>query len=275
MSTSTMILPHEFDINRISYGQLKVLNTGGKMIYVNYAGEPLIMQTPKMKAPFGVGFWPSENGGPDKYSIDLSFDGYTAEGPVKMYYDAISSIDKRVKRDAFDNALSWFKKTFATSDVIEHLFSPAVRVGKPEYAPTMKLTLPHKDGVFSVKTFNANTRLPVEPSDVIKAGACKGATVQAIIQLSGIWIVGTKFGCTWKVKQLNIRERQGVVGFAFKPMPGEGDDASEQGHGEEDDCYDDKVPPSSDASKPPSARASRASASAGVVIDSSEDDLDA
>ena len=82
-STGEVVLAKNFDITKLSFGQVKQQTTGGKTIFISYNGNPLYIQTPEMKTPFGVSLWPGENGGPDKYSFDLSFDGMDSREPLK------------------------------------------------------------------------------------------------------------------------------------------------------------------------------------------------
>jgi hypothetical protein len=65
----------------------------------------------------------------------------------------------------------------------------------------------------------------------------KGARVTAIIQLNSLWIVGGKFGLTWKVSQLRITMPQVSSGYAFVPLPEDdnGNKSSNSGHDDDND----------------------------------------
>ena len=219
-----VILPRNFDITRLTFGQPKQLNNGGRSIYINYGGQPCYIQTPVMKTPFGISMWPSDNGGPDKYNLDLSFEGREQREQLQCFFDALQAIDKRLVQDAMDNSQLWFKKPrFAAIEVVEALYTPTIRYSKDRetgeinsrYAPTFKTTLPFKDGKFLCPAYDGG-REELDILDVLASGRSKGAQAQAIVQLSGVWMVGSKFGVTWKVKQLKLIETSRLgLSYAF------------------------------------------------------------
>jgi hypothetical protein len=263
-ATSEIILPKNFDMSKLKLSEPKMLGTGGRSIYVNYGTGRLLMQTPDMQAPFGVSKWPGENGAPDKYNMDLSFDGLDVNAPMRTFFDVLQSIDDRVVDQAMVNSQLWFKKKFATVDVVQELFTHSVRHSKDpktgevntRYPPRVKLTLPLKEGKFQFQVYNA-ARNEVDFMDILDR--CKGARVQAIIQLTSIWIVGTKFGLSWKVYQLRVSERAQLSGYAFQAT-GEEDDL--------EDAVDDDVPANTN-------RRSKAAAAAAMLEDTDDDDAPA
>jgi hypothetical protein len=221
--TSDIILPRDFDVARLVFDKCKTLNTGGKAIYVSYAGRPCIMQTPEMKAPFGVSVWPGENGMPDKYSLDVSFDGLEQREPLRTFLAALSAIDRRMVIEAMENSQPWFKKRFPSVDVVNELYTTTVKVPKEKdtgevstrYQPTFKMSLPMKDGKFAFPVFGPD-RSEIDLVEWVESGRSKGARVQAIVHLTSVWIVGTKFGLSWKVKQLKLSEQTRLSGYAFQ-----------------------------------------------------------
>ena len=46
----------------------------------------------------------------------------------------------------------------------------------------------------------------------------KRSHVNAIVQCVGIWVAGTKFGCSWKVLQMKITPPSTIKGYAFKEI---------------------------------------------------------
>jgi hypothetical protein len=222
-SATDVVLPRNFDITRLSYGQPKQQATGAKTIFIGYAGKQFYLQTPEMKAPFGVSVWPSDNGGPDKHSLDMSFEGRELREPLEQFFQAMQAIDKRLVQDAMDNSQAWFKKKYPSVDVVEALYSPTIKYSKDrntgeintQYAPTFKMSLPLKDGKFQFPAYGSR-REELDLHEVIASGRSKGARVQAIVQLSAVWIVGNKFGLMWKVRQLKISEPVRLAGYAFQ-----------------------------------------------------------
>jgi hypothetical protein len=229
-----IVVPREFNIDGISYGEPKRLNTGGAVIYVNYNNGSCFLQTPMMRAPFGITTWASDSGGPDKTSIDVSFDGRETNEEMNIFFKAISDLDERILKDAFANQQLWFKKKHPTIDVLQALYTPCIRYSRDKdtgeintrYAPNMKLNLPKdKDGELTTVAFG-DKRQEINLSELIQSGNSRGARVQSIVQLSSIWIVGGKFGVSWKVKQIRICEST-RLGNAFAFVPTADDDEND------------------------------------------------
>ena len=239
MASKDIMLPKDFDLTKMAYGQVKQLNTGGKTIFISYGGNPLILQTPEMKAPFGVSRWEGENGGPDKYNLDLSFDGAESREAVRVFMDVLKSIDRRLIKDAMEAAPLWFKKKFPSEDVVNELYTRTLRMYKdPEtgehtnkYPPTFKMQLPlDRNNKFAFPVYNG-ARSEVDLMDMITRNVTKGARVQAIVQLTGVWIVGSKFGLSWKTRVLKISEPPRLNGYAFKRTEEDGPEEEEADDG--------------------------------------------
>ena len=43
----------------------------------------------------------------------------------------------------------------------------------------------------------------------------RGCEVQALIEHSGIWFAGGKYGCSWKVVQLKVTAPSSIKGYSF------------------------------------------------------------
>ena len=54
MSTQ-ILLPHQFNTSEINFSDVKTNSYGGKVVYMNRSGGKLILQTPKMFIPYGLG----------------------------------------------------------------------------------------------------------------------------------------------------------------------------------------------------------------------------
>lgn len=230
MSSNDIIIAKKFDANNVSYGEVKKNpKTQGKSIYINYGGpgKSIILQTPEMRCPFGIKQWPGENGSPDKYDINLSFDGRSVEGPVKTFFDVLNSLDDKLVDDTMINSKKWFGKPFPNREVVEALYSKTVRFSKDKetgeistkYEPTFKATLPMKEGAFDVTVWDQQSRTELDLQEIIDNGSSRGAHIKLLVSLTGVWIVGNKFGLTWKVKQMIINRAPARIGreCAFVP----------------------------------------------------------
>ena len=235
--TSSIMMPKDVDVRRILYGQPKQQNNGSRMIYISYEdnGRGMLVQTPAMKAPFGIKLWASDNGGPDKYNLDVSFDGRDSRPNVDQFYKMLEEMDKRVVADAVDNTMAWFKKKHPTPETYGALYTHMVKHPRDkvtgeistQFSPTFKMSLPMRDGKFRFPVYNAK-REQIDLFDIINSDTHgKGSSVQAIVMCSGVWVVGTKFGVSWKVQQLRICEPARITGYAFR-NDGEADAGEEE-----------------------------------------------
>lgn len=222
--SATIILPKNFDISSVSFGAVRTLESGGKSIYVAYNGKPMVFQTPKCHAPFGISKWSDEKGssvknGSDKYSLELSFQGYEQSGStVKSFFDTVKSIDSLIKEQAVTNSLTWFNKKKFTETQADDSFSSQVKyhmengeASTKKYAPRIRLTVPtDRDGNFACNAFINRVKVPLSPE------MTKNCNVTAIIRASGLWIISSRYGITYKVEQLLIEPRDNYLEkFAF------------------------------------------------------------
>jgi hypothetical protein len=231
-ATSDIILPKNFAVDRITYSNPKQLETGAKSIYISYNEKQLLVQTPDMTAPFGVSMWPGERGAPDKYNIDVSFTGRESRPQLQSFFDMLEAISERVITDAMENAQSWFKRRFPSRDVVEALYTPIIKYSKDrntgeintQYPPNFKMSLPFRDGQFQFPVYDGK-RNPLNLLDIATSDTRgKGSRVSAIVQCSAVWIAASKFGVTWKVRQLRISEPARLTGYAFQKTEEEEDD---------------------------------------------------
>ena len=208
-------LPKNIDVNKIRYSELRSLSSGAKTVYVNYGAEKLTMQTPVLSIPYGIGvpFVAKEDAksgnvaAENKYDLTLSFRGMDENPKIKTFHDKLKEIENKIVDDAFTNRIAWFKDDFdGNKAFVSKLFSPIIKVDKDKetgkvvgkYPPTFKAKLPYdnKTNNFSFDSYD------MENNELDFAGIMnklKGAKTQLIVQLTGIWFAGGKYGCSWKI----------------------------------------------------------------------------
>lgn len=257
MSSYSVLLPRSIDTTQIQYGTPRQLDSGGRTIYVSYGKEKhsFVFQSPKMKVPFGIRSG-EKFGQPDKWNMELSFDGMDTDEKKSEFYNKMVELDDRIVSDIMTHSPSWMKKKYAAEEVVRALYTGIIRQAKDEkYAPNIKLSVPFRDGKFAVKCFDKN-RSPIDLKEIIdKDGSGKGMYVQVIAQLSVLWVAGGKIGCTLKVEQLLLASDTPMLpAFAFVDELGAPEDADADADGNADGKTD----------KAPTIR--------GDVADSSEDE---
>uniref|UniRef100_A0A6C0IAM1 Uncharacterized protein n=1 Tax=viral metagenome TaxID=1070528 RepID=A0A6C0IAM1_9ZZZZ len=226
-----VLLPKNFNVDRVKYSELKVMKSGAKSIYINYNGAKVNIQTPILSIPYGVNdnmqFIKKDEGRKDeerKYDITLSFKGMDENPRIKVFHDKMKELEQKVIDDAFANRLVWFKNNFSgNKDVVSNMFTPIVKHDKDKitgeyankYPPTLKAKIPYNslDNKFDFDCYDMDNN-ETNFHDIL--ANLKGGKAQFIIQLSGIWFSAGMFGCSWKIvsakfQQLNTSKLTFVV----------------------------------------------------------------
>jgi hypothetical protein len=104
--------------------------------------------------------------------------------------------------------------------MVKMFYTPTMRFAKDAegnlkpYPPTLKIQLRQRDGKFETKVYDDKKRslddVPLE--DVL----VKRAFLTALIQCTGVWFAGGKFGLSWKALQIRADKiPDSIRGFAF------------------------------------------------------------
>jgi len=72
--TSNTVLASNFNTQKLSFSQVRNLDSGGKQAYMNYDGGMFVIQTPSMTLPYGMSAF--DKAGPIKYSAEFSLRGF-------------------------------------------------------------------------------------------------------------------------------------------------------------------------------------------------------
>lgn len=236
--TSSIILPSEFDVSKLNYNDVKRLDNGGKVVYIGYNKRPLILQTCECYAPFGVQSYSNDDGKSESYSIELSFKDMETRKTLQTLHKVLSEIDERNIEEGITHATDWgLSKKKSSKEVIEALYTTIVKVPKePEkYPSTFKIKIPYRNGNFACDVFDANQNM-IDLKQVLEGQQTKGSKITAMIQCTGIWMAGSKFGCSWKLVQMKCVMQTKMTGFCLRDVPDEDNDI-------EEDMDADEVPP--------------------------------
>ena len=236
---SNVVYPSTFDTKRITISALRSLQSGAKSAYLNYGGDRLVMQSAvSMSVPFGLNC--ADKYGPPTYSVELSFRGHEQRPEIKQFMETMNLLDEFMVAEGVKNSKSWFKADLSR-DVVNAFYTPLVKYSKDKngnvlsYPPNIKVKLPKNNGEFEAKFYDVNGTpykgVPVEDLLV------KGVQVTAIMECTGVWFAGSKYGLTWKAKQIAIHKLPERIGdFAFKGL---GSAPKEDVEEEEDEVDDD------------------------------------
>lgn len=217
----SILLPKNFDISNVTYGNVKTLESGGKTVPILYNGRPFVYQTPEMIALFGSSSYKADKDKPiDKKTLELSFKGYDSRPNLERHLNNMKAVDDKLLDDAIVKSMEWFKKNHKSREVVAELYTPLVKYAKDKetgditdkYPPTFRLNIPFRDNLLACDIYN-DKKEPLKLTDIDR-----GSKVTAIIQCTGIWLAAGKFGCSWKVLQLRVVPPEAIKGFAFKDI---------------------------------------------------------
>ena len=225
--SSPIVQPSAFSVSKVSISQPKVLESGGKMAYLNYGdARSLVIQTPSLPSPFGLSVF--DKAGPPKYSIDLAFRGYQENPKVKSFFTALQSLDEFMIDQGVKNSKLWFKSDMKR-DVVAAFYTPCVKFGKDKegnatpYPPNLKVQLKrNRDGTdFECQFYDHKSKSDPHAQAIkgvpVEEFLVKKVEVTALIQCTGVWFAGGKFGCSWKAVQMRLDSvPAGLRGYGFE-----------------------------------------------------------
>ncbi len=240
------------------------------------------MQTAvSMSVPFGLNV--ADKFGPPEYSVELSFRGHEQKPEIKEFMNVIAQIDEKMLEEGVKNSKTWFKSDLGR-DVVKAFYTPSLKYSKDkegnvlDYPPNLKLKLRKVNNDFEAKFYDVNGNpykgIPVEDLLV------KGTQVTAIIECAGVWFAGSKFGLTWRAKQIAIHKLpERISDFAFKGLGAakpavEDVEDEEEESAEVDDDAAFRAPPVAQQ-KPSVLEAVMPKAAANPVDDEEGDDVEA
>jgi hypothetical protein len=220
--------PNDVDCSKLEFGPVKLLDSGGKTVNLRYEGRNLMVETPSLNIPYGVNVF--DKAGPPKYSVDLSFRGADDDEKVRSLQTFFEAFDERMIDAGVENAAKWWKMANPNREVIKAFYTPVVKIsrdqaGNPKpYPPTFKTALrKKKDGSFETNFYNGTER--DEKGQIVAFGKdvpidqilCKRGQATTIVQCTGVWFAGGKFGTTWKAVQIRIDSQpEQIRGPAFR-----------------------------------------------------------
>jgi len=207
-----------FKVDSISFGKHKPNVNGGYNIELSVGDttNETLIQTPKMRAPFGIS---TDKTNPFKKSLDLSFQGIDTSSSMKSFRTLIEDVDKMVIDYAMKNCKTFFKKELTREIVSDYYYSGIKLSKKEQYSDTFKMKLlflkpnPEKNlpnGKYLTTFWNNKGD---EQNDTYLD---KGDSVTCLLKPQMLWVANRSFGITWVCTQLRVHKQVKVTGYAFK-----------------------------------------------------------
>jgi hypothetical protein len=244
---TNVIKIEDLKIENIRLSQVKVNKRGGKMVYINYVynqnedPKKLRFQLPKMKAPFGVSGWSIDGSGksssiPNENSndaIELAFNSFEEPALRK-----IEELEEFIIKNAFENSKEFFNKK-KPLDACKMFFTTGVRHTVDEdgnksdkYPPRIRCKMMKTpDNHYTVQVYENRKKVPMDiynySSVLPKMSECT-----AIVDCASIWIVGEKFGVSFRPTQMKVSKNEtSLKDYAFIEEENE-DEAEDDDHHE-------------------------------------------
>jgi hypothetical protein len=245
MSVNAIINASNLDINKVSFGDIRVSKTNGsKSVPIKYNGQNFQMRIPKLQYPMGVSIKETENG--INYTMLASLrgcDSYAKEraptdaGEIGQMYNFLKDLEEKVIKTAVDKSTSWFgraRKEDVLRDSMKSLVSPSVEkqgaewVPNGKYPPSFRMKVPVYDGKVNMDAVDmANRPIPLTTEN-LEAVFPKRMEARFIVSPS-IYVSGQGFGVTWRISYAQVSAQQRVTAAqVFEAEEDAGDEPEEK-----------------------------------------------
>ena len=233
------------DLNKVSFSDVKTDNHGRKMVYVNYNGGKIMVQTPKMYVPNGIKRWRKKDAvdnKDDSFEMELSFGGEDKEDKnsieIKEFHNRLEKFDSLVKNAIMSKSKEWLGKPKVSMETIEDAYyAPSVRIPTDkdgnvlDYPSRVRAKLDReRDGdsdnftgrFLSNKRFKTPVLMFDESKNQIDMNESnfemvvpKGSQVICVLELVYLSIT-TKVSAKWKLVQAKVyKNQQSITGYAM------------------------------------------------------------
>ena len=202
-------------LNHLGYGECRPNATGqGKSCQMNYLDNGtqarLVVQTPKMFAPFGAKEWEArEPGGRPKWDLVLAFKGNSPM--MQMFAELIKQIDEANITYAHENQEAFFGDKGKSRDIIMDRYTPLFKPNA-KYDPKLSTKLDIRNEQYTGQVYDNHETMQnlsyVTPM----------CYVQALIEFCPMWVVDKRFGQTVRTIQMVVHRQEQISQLVIKPM---------------------------------------------------------
>ncbi len=235
---SSILKVKDLKIENIKFSDPKDSKNSTKIVFVNGGGKnsKILLQTPKMYAPFGISKWDDGNDLNSRFSLLLKFSNDDKD--ILLFKEKMEQLDETVKEYVLENHKLFFPnvKKFDKTKLEEIYYKPIVKQsaskidknGNPtNYPPNMnvkidrgtdpngytgkfvydKKNIPNNEVLFYDKN---KKKLECDESNY-EHMVVKGSNVVCLIELS--YISFTKMGVSvkWKLVQMKVYNDKNVI----------------------------------------------------------------
>lgn len=184
-------------------------------IFSSQLNKLLRLETPLMMT-WGIADYVDQTTGESdgKFTMTLNFpnEEYSTD-ETRLLLEKIKAFEDNILDVAVENSASWFGKN-KTKELVEDSFSSIVKTNskQPDRPPSLRIKVPHYEGKWgdiSLFDYSTQERLypssdeTITPPDLVP----KLSQIACVIQCSGLWFVGGRWGVKWVLNQAVVKKR--------------------------------------------------------------------
>ena len=196
MATTNVMNYSEIDVNAIQFANNpRALSSGMKMVDLVIDNKPIIFQTSKLVAPWGVSTQYKQT---DKFELTLL--------PTKDLKEFLHSFETKVISYMFSN---------------QEILGVASKSNEQIWEKLSSSLKTDKHGVKIVPKLDQNTRIfNADNNQVESSAVTKQSKNYVLLQMPSIWVTNGRFGISFRVKQIQTfpHVENKISEFAFVPM---------------------------------------------------------
>lgn len=211
----------------------------------NEPAEKLVIQTARMKVPFGIGNdekFKQKEGDKLKWSIQMSFDGEEKNRKMQKFRKCLEQFDSHIMKVGLKNAEEWINDDEPDEKSVKKSYTAALKRFKPKkdkpdviYSDTFKISIPwnhEQDSPYENVEFYDESGNLCEWTELVP-----GCEIVALFSINGIWCSPgiNKFGPSIKLVQCQIFKPKKIKGFNIKYDRDSDDEESDDEDIESDD----------------------------------------
>jgi hypothetical protein len=214
MATNAIIPSSTLDINKVSFGDIRLNKAGGKSVPIKYSGQNLQIRLPKMMYPMGVNIRDTDNG--TTYQLSATLKGCDAfakdragadAGELGTLYNFLLDLQEKLLQSATAQSVKWFGKSRSEAvlrDTMKAFLSPSVEkvngewVPTGKYPPSLRMKVPVYDGQVSMDVVSHDGK-PIEVTTENLAQVFPKRVESSIAVAPSIYVTGQGFGVTWRI----------------------------------------------------------------------------
>ena len=175
------------DFSKIEFSK-PVKGTDGKYFVAAYVKDEqsseIICQFARLQAKTSLNS--------ESTSLDIMF----ADPQLKEF---VSECDDNMLAFCKDNKEAWFNSSEISDSYLDNAMSSSFKQLKKSESCMMKVRTSNVMGIFDNSKEETNIENIVEDS-----------RISLIIQLAGLWFTKTRFGLTWKIKQIKLHNEKAI-----------------------------------------------------------------